>query len=316
MRVFKSLLRFLLGVALLALSAWISLPLFEKINFSSINGVTILSSVFFIFFIFFISGVVLRHLLLRHDCKMEWGTTLHLPYTMNLWGFIIPIQGSFIYFVALLKAKYKLSIVNMSANYLWLFALELTIDGFIGLIFILIYKKALILFPVFFLMSTNLFFIYAFRFILIKIAPTPANRFAVRLSEKLNALVNEMYSFSFSEYLKFGFFSFFITSIGVFWSFILTQQLNLGIDFAGLVLVAVLMRIGLLIKLTPGNLGTVQLATGGIFTLLGYSIQDGIYLSLWQQGFILLVSIPFGILGTILDSKFLTFNQLISRARP
>ncbi len=71
---------------------------------------------------------------------MEWGTTLHLPYMINLMGLIIPIQGSFIYFVALLKAKYKLSIVNMSANYLWLFALELTIDGFIGLIFILIYN--------------------------------------------------------------------------------------------------------------------------------------------------------------------------------
>lgn len=316
MRVFKSLLRFLLGVALLALSAWISLPLFEKINFSSINGVTILSSVFFIFFIFFISGIVLRHLLLRHDCKMDWGTMLHLPYTMNLWGFIIPIQGSFIYFVALLKAKYKLSIVNMSANYLWLFALELTIDGFIGLIFILIYKKAQILFPVFFLMTTNLLFIFTFRFILIKIAPIPANRFAVRLSEKLNALVNEIYSFSFSEYLKFGFFSFLITSTGVFWSFILTQQLNLGIDFAGLVLVAVLMRIGLLIKLTPGNIGTVQLATGGIFTLLGYSIQDGIYLSIWQQGLILFLSIPVGILGTMFDSKFLTLGHLISRTRP
>lgn len=241
---------------------------------------------------------------------------LHLPYTMNLWGFIIPIQGSFIYFVALLKAKYKLSIVNMSANYLWLFALELTIDGFIGLIFILIYKKAQILFPVFFLMTTNLLFIFTFRFILIKIAPIPANRFAVRLSEKLNALVNEIYSFSFSEYLKFGFFSFLITSTGVFWSFILTQQLNLGIDFAGLVLVAVLMRIGLLIKLTPGNIGTVQLATGGIFTLLGYSIQDGIYLSIWQQGLILFLSIPVGILGTMFDSKFLTLGHLISRTRP
>lgn len=316
MRVFKSLLRFLLGVALLALSAWISLPLFEKINFSTINGVTILSSVFFIFFIFFISGIVLRHLLLRHDCKMDLGTMLHLPYTMNLWGFIIPIQGSFIYFVALLKAKYKLSIVNMSANYLWLFALELTIDGFIGLIFILIYKKAQILFPVFFLMTTNLLFIFTFRFILIKIAPIPANRFAVRLSEKLNALVNEIYSFSFSDYLKFGFFSFLITSTGVFWSFILTQQLNLGIDFAGLILVAVLMRIGLLIKLTPGNLGTVQLATGGIFTLLGYSIQDGIYLSIWQQGLILFLSIPVGILGTMFDSKFLTLRHLISSTRP
>ncbi len=316
MQVFKSLSRFLLAVALLSLSVWLSLPLFEKINFSSIHGITILSSIFFIFFIFFISGVILRNLLLRNGCRIGWGTTLQLPYTMNLWGFIIPIQGSFIYFIALLKCKYKLGIVNISANYLWLFALELTIDGLIGLVFILFYNKVQILFPIFIIMTTNLFFVLAFRFMLIKLLPLSANPFVVSLSEKLNALANQIYSFSFSEYLKFGFFSFLITALSVCWSFILSQQLNLGIDLVGLVIVAVLTRIGLLIKLTPGNLGTIQLATGGIFTLLGYSIQDGIYLSIWQQGFILLVSIPIGILGTILDSKFLTFRQLISRARP
>lgn len=52
------------------------------------------------------------------------------------------------------------------------------------------------------------------------------------------------------------------------------------------------MRIGLLLKITPENLGVLQLGSGAVFSAIGYSTSARIFISVWQQASMLLISIP------------------------
>ena len=312
----KNIWSSVLGILLIGLAIYFSQPVFQKVYFQETPATFFVISCLFVLKLFFLSSWVLKKLLERQNVQFGWLMTFQLPHAMNLWGLLIPIQGSFVYFSALMKARYQLGYLKISANYLWLFALELTLDGLIGLGFVFSFHFNGLLAFIFAAMALNLFFWPVLRLFFLRLHKKFPLGFVGKIIHNINTLISEIYSFSLKDYLRFGVLSLITTAFSVLWAWVVCKQFNLTIGIDGVVLATVLMRIGLLIKFTPGNLGTMQLATGGIFALLGYSAADGIFLSVWQYATVLMVSIPIGIWGTLSNRRYFSWKSLFSSTRP
>jgi hypothetical protein len=134
--------------------------------------------------------------------------------------------------------------------------------------------------------------------------------------QRLHLGLNGFSQFKAADYLRFTGISVLLTGLTSLWGWHISQVFNLGIDLTGVFYATVLMRIGLLLKITPGNLGVLQLGSGAVFSALGYSASAGIFISVWQQASMLLVSIPIGLLGTWLNRDHFSWKSLFSSTRP
>jgi hypothetical protein len=265
---------------------------------------------------FWIQGFELSWLLKREEVAIKRTDRLTLPFSMNLWGYLIPFQGSFLYFLSFIKSKYNVSFFSLTGAYFWLFFLGLSVDGMMGLILLVQFQASPFLILLLLGMASSVFALQA----LARINPfrevDDAPSWKKKWVQRLHLGLNGFSQFKAADYLRFTGISVLLTGLTSLWGWHISQVFNLGIDLTGVFYATVLMRIGLLLKITPGNLGVLQLGSGAVFSALGYSASAGIFISVWQQASMLLVSIPIGLLGTWLNRDHFSWKSLFSSTRP
>ncbi len=265
---------------------------------------------------FWIQGFELSWLLKREEVAIKRTDRLTLPFSMNVWGYLIPFQGSFLYFLSFIKSKYNVSFFSLTGAYFWLFFLGLSVDGMMGLMLLVQFQASPFLVILLLGMASSVFALHALArinaFIEIQDAPSWKKKWVQRLHLGLDGFSQ----FKPADYLRFTGISILLTGLTTLWGWHISQVFNLGIDLTGVFYATVLMRIGLLLKITPGNLGVLQLGSGAVFSALGYSASAGIFISVWQQASMLLVSIPIGLLGTWLNRDYFSWKSLFSSTRP
>lgn len=254
--------------------------------------------------VFIASGIGLRLLYKRlSETTLSIYDTLTLPIVMNLWGIIIPFQGAFIYTSSYIYSKYRKNITESFRVYLLSFSISISLAGFIGILFFYLTK---IYVPNLFLLMSFLFFVNPGFLYLI-------GRFAGHFRSIDLAWLKKIAEWSqtaFSANQISGQFVLHLVVINLLtvvlttiWSYWIVISLGLNLSITQLVLISLLMKLTLLVKVTPGNIGLNQMAASGIAVLVGGTAGDGFLLSVFQQLSMILIAFSVGTICTIVNLK-------------
>jgi hypothetical protein len=93
-------------------------------------------------------------------------------------------------------------------------------------------------------------------------------------------------------------------SIFSLWSNYLSQSLNLGVPIGIWVLVSFFVKLTIVAKFTPGNMGVIQLFTGGVLSAYGYPAEAGLLVSTLQLGLLVVLSFPVAIIISLFQLKY------------
>lgn len=241
--------------------------------------------------------------------KLSLYDTITLPLVINLWGIIIPFQGSFIYTVSYIRSKYKKSITESVQVYVISFSISMAFAGLVGIFYELFFNFSHS--PLFMIISILLLTNPYILFLTSKLPlsfKTSKSKWLNWFLRKLNSLVlPEAFDKELIIYL--GFINIMTIAFTTLWSYYIAISLNINLTIIQLVLISLLMKITLLIKLTPGNIGFSQFASGGIAMLVGGSMNDGFLLSSFQYLTMIITAFTIGGLFSIINMKHFSFNN-------
>src|ERR1017187_5733532 len=131
----KRLGAFILSVLLLYIGFKYLISKEQRDLFFSIPLLTIITSVLICIPSFIMNGIELRFLYSKvSKIKLTAYDTATLPIVINLWGVLIPFQGSFIYTTAYIHSKYKKGKGHSAKVYLLSFSISLALAGLIGIL--------------------------------------------------------------------------------------------------------------------------------------------------------------------------------------
>ena len=277
-----------------------------------INSISFRSYIFsglFIFSSFIIAGVQLNNVYTHSKIvKLSTFDIFTMPMLMNFWGYIIPFQGSFVFSAIYLKSKYNVEITTMTGIYLSVMSVSLALGGGCGIVFFYCSESISLFFLIISLiLFFNPFLIFFLSRILLK-------------SKKLKSLIGGYYVWLFE--LLTPILLYFknpklliltllldITLVLIFaiWSYWISIQYAMDIPFFALLITGFLLKVTLLLKITPGNLGLMQLGIGGIFSTLGLNYSDGVFISIYQLVCLVIITFPISVLISIFNIKYLSF---------
>lgn len=235
---------------------------------------------------------------------------LLIPITQNFWGYILPIQGSLIYSFAILKNKYGINLSKTFYVYVFITGLSLWMASIVALTYSIInanYFKAfffaqIILTPIY-LRLTNVFLnllpkknsiIIFFRFHLLQLTRV------ILIHLKDRKLLIKIITCD----LIFVF-------IYALWTYYLSDRLGWSINFMIWFLWSYFLKITLLAKITPGNIGVVQAYTSGFLILYGYSGEIGLTISSIQLLLLVVLIFPIAIINTLINFKYIKLSKLL-----
>ena len=81
-----------------------------------------------------------------YGINLEKKDILLLPVAMNLWSFIIPLQGSAVFFMLFLKHRHKVKISDGLSITIFLYLVTIFFAGLVGIVFAIIYNLTFSLF--------------------------------------------------------------------------------------------------------------------------------------------------------------------------
>jgi hypothetical protein len=253
--------------------------------------------------LFTVSGLQMRLALEKSEgVALSLLDTFALPVTQSFWGHVIPIQGSFIYGATFLKAKYGANVSGTMAVYLFITFCSLMIGALFGIVYSLLTHLTYI--AVFIFLALLPIWILIADKLLAMMRPRSGLMARIR---GFTALVLQTVLTLFSDPL----FVFKVVAIDLayvllfsLWSLHLSGSLGLDIPFPIWVLVSFFIKLTIIAKFTPGNMGVIQLFTGGVLAAYGHPLEAGILISTLQLGLLVVMSFPIAIILTIVQFKY------------
>ena len=303
-KIFKSVFSVILALFLFLLAYKYLLNKELKSILLKVSFINILSSTLFVFVSFLVSGLQLNYMFNKQKVKLSNYDTLSIPYVINLWGYIIPLQGSFLYLITYLRSKYQIKLTDTSFLYAFIFLVSLSFFGIVGLIILYVTSNLTIeIFIILLLSATSpLFILLAVKFKKIFLLK---NRFLIRVLDTFDYISTNMVGLlkNYKIVLMIVFFNLLITFINTLWSYWIIIVYNFDVPFSVVFVVSIIMNISMLFKFTPGNLGLNQIANGGVFILFGYDPSIGVFISIFQFLSLLVFSFPLGLIFSINNIK-------------
>ncbi len=227
-----------------------------------------------------------------------------LPLVMNLWGHILPFQGAFIYNALYLKSKYLISVGTNLKVYIFQFACSISIGVMILLWFKINNNTIQPIEYFIYILSILIPFFYNKSWWLIQI-------FLQKYLPGRFQLDNLSYSeFSIKKIIFLFFINLMITFIYSLWLHVIAEILDYKISFVAILIAAILSKVALLFRFTPGNIGVNQFAFSGIFVLLGLAASQGVSISLYVSAAYFCISFTIGIIFHIINQKYISLNKI------
>lgn len=308
----KYVLSVLLAVFLLFIAWHFFLSEQHKAFLRGISFTKHIISAAFLALSYLVAGLQLRYVYKKTaNIRLSSYDTVFMPYVINIWGYIIPLQGSFLYAMAYLKVKYNMQLKAAAYIYVFIF---LASTAFFGLV-------AACILPFTPLFSTTVFCV------LLLMASMPLWLYLVKkildlfhfqniFLQKIKRILQDVFSgiqIFFKDYklcLYLICYNFLLTIINTAWAFWICVSFGFDIPFFALLMIGFVMKITMLFKITPGNQGLIQLANGGIFALFALDPSSGIFISLFKTITLFLFSFPIGIIGSIINLKHFSANNI------
>jgi hypothetical protein len=262
-----------------------------------------------------ISGLQYYYILKKQVAiKLNVADVITLPVSMGLWGLVLPFQGALIYLSTFLKFKYDTKVSESIALTLFSYLVAIVTSGIIGLyytafilnrvvsIFSLI-AFAGIVSPFFLLLGNKLLGLISFNkeTVISNIAD-----FITNIVKQLASLVSDKKTVFVILLLNIVH-----TSITVFWYYFIAQTLHLPIPFLASLLLTMVLKLSIVLKLTPGNIGIDELISGGLFSSLGVDPSWGVIITLTARASVIVLMLTAGVGASIYNSKYFHVKDLL-----
>lgn len=232
--------------------------------------------------------------------------TIFLPTAMNMWSYLLPVQGGMIYSVAFFKTKYGISLITGTSLSVFTYVINVFIGGLAGFAFVLyspdkhlvlgLISVGCILSPL--LLSLTYKFGNLFKHISVGIVSKVLDTIHRLLKDSSDMLKkSRLLSGSVLLNLLHS-----VTMIAWFyWSSI---ALGAGVSLLGCVILGLFMKISIILRITPGNLGLEQILAGGLAVTIGSSIKLGVVISLYMTITTLFIVFTVGLLFTLFNISY------------
>jgi len=285
----------------------------ERFNiFKKVSIEVVLVSVFMAMVIFFISGIQYYFIRKQFGISLKTIDIFLLPSVIGLWSFIIPFQGSLLFSTYFFKKKYNMKISESLSINIYLYLVTLCFTGLFLLIFIINSKEYnLLLIFIALILLLNPFLLKLLRYFLNKIT-TNENKILSKIKTFIFSVLNST-NFLWSN-LKFTLIILLIyiikLIISIYWFYYIAHILSFNMSLFEVALISLVMSVSLIIKLTPGNLGTVQVISGGFMASIGSSADNAILITLFASATVLLINFTIGVLGNFYYFKTMNIFKI------
>jgi hypothetical protein len=265
--------------------------------------------------IFTVSGNQFSYILYKSTkTKLSIPDRIGFPTARNLWSYIIPFQGSFAYSLAFIKFKYKVNLKDGLSINIYLLLFNFFFTGFVGVYYSLQSNELPVIFLIIsiFLLSIP-FLIIIFDMILksFKIPESKIFKFLFDNISKVSSGISLLWKdlrFTTNVFL----FNIVHTLVTITWFYWTVHIFNLEIDLISIIFLALILKVSLIFRLTPGNLGVEQLIYGGIFALMNYDPKIGVLISLFHKSITIMISLSIGSIFTFINFKYFSFSTVIN----
>lgn len=293
------------------------LTLIAKLDF-----VTFFISVIFAFVVYSTSGLQYYFIRKNQNITLKIEDIFLLPIVGNLWSYLIPFQGNSIFVTLFFKLKYGVSLDESIAVSVFMYLTTIFFAGLVGLLlsvlnldsnYYLFWISLVVTFsPIFFLS----FFKYTSK--PSELLKKKQNYFykVIEFFKKVGLQTNILLMDK-QLIVKVLFLNILRTIMIGFWFYYLAFELKIDVSFLAFILLSLLMDVSVIIKMTPDNLGTIQLVSAGLFAGIGYKPEYGVILTLLSSATCLFLLFTVGILANLkyLRSFNISFKEVISQVK-
>ena len=257
-------------------------------------------SVLILFALVFYSLGGLEYYFLKdmYGFNLEKKDILLLPVAMNLWSFIVPIQGSAVFFMLFLRNRHSVKIVDSLSITVFLYLVTVFFAGLAGIVFSIYYRM---FFSLFCLVSF-LFLLAPFISIIVYKIFRNIPDFKIKICDKLLQFFKKTFSNMNTMWLNYKIvlymliLSFIRMIITALWYMYIAKILGYhDVPFLSLLLLGLWMTVSLIIRFTPNNWGVIQIVSGLMFSLISLSPEQGIMISLVASAILTVVAFSLGV---------------------
>jgi hypothetical protein len=231
---------------------------------------------------------------------------LILPIAMNFWSLIIPIKGGLLYSLIYLKIKHRIQIASGLSISLYIYFISLTLCGLLG-IYIHFTSNTqniwMLVISSLFTLSVPLSFIlfFSLKQRILNVNETTLVHLYKKFLDQMDSLVVLINNVRLSLYL----FALNIIHLimVVVWYYMIVYISEIDISLIYLVLVALVSKLSLIFKFTPGNIGVEQAIAGLALGAVGSDAGLGVLISTTALVTSLALILPIGIIHSCVFSK-------------
>ncbi len=270
------------------------------------DAVTVCVSVLWAQAIYALSGLQ-YDLMARQSLKkhMSLSDIFFLPVAINLWSFLIPVQGGTIYSTSFFKFKYKIELSAALSLSLMIYLITIVLSGFVG---VLLYFSNRSIHPSILVVSIAL--------LLVPVAVKPSLVVLKSVSERVRwTIVKRLLVFLQDLGSALSSFSTLRNSAGLIalnlvhvivsvgWYFYISNALGFEHSVLTITLLVLVMRLSIIFRFTPGNLGVEQAVSGAVLAGTGGAAQEGIVISLFATASSMVLVATIGAIFTMLNGS-------------
>ena len=239
---------------------------------------------------------------------------LLLPITMNLWSFLIPFQGALVYSSLILKCKYNTRLSEAVATSIFSYFLSIVITGVFGAIFSalsgswlspwMVASTLLALFPLLlFGVEKVVAWVPTVRIRILKSALSFVHEIVVRIRELfvMPRLLGLLFVTNLSH-----------IAASFLMNYYAAVALNVVVSWQILLVFTLIIRLSVILKVTPGNVGVQEILSGGIFSLMMLDPAAGILITLLTRLVTVFQMCTLGVVDTILNTKYFSLSSVFS----
>jgi hypothetical protein len=242
---------------------------------------------------------------------------LVLPITMNFWSFLIPFQGALVYSSLILKCKYKARVSEAIASSVFSYLLSMSITGMFGVTMSFLAGRLL---SPWMAASVILMLCPLILFVVDKVMswlPGVRIQLVNYASDFVHKIVAQMWDlFRVRRLLCL----LFVTNVlhittSFVMNFYAADALNVVISWPSLLIFTLLIRLSVILKVTPGNIGIQEVLSGGIFSLMTLDPGSGILITLLTRLITAAQMCTFGVVDTMVKTKYFPIKSIFSGGR-
>lgn len=277
----------------------------------NIGTVSIIYTVLIALVIYSTSGCQYYFIRKKYNITVEKKDIFLLPIVMNLWSFIIPFQGSLLYSTLFFKLRYKMKITDSFSMSIYMYLVTLFLTGIVGMIFSFSYNYYFsLIFIVSLALALNPLIIYII-YLFFKKLPVTKIKFFNKITDVIITIITNTKILWTDKKITLTmiFFNILRSVICMFWLYVISHACGFNCSLLSMALLSLIMDVSIIVRVTPENLGVVQLISALLSTYIGISRGQAIIITLLASASTVIIMLTVGIAANYYYMRLFNFHS-------